>query len=103
MIFREQGSRTRASLEAEARRHNVPLAPAIEVEGREAMREIVASGEGIGFLSEAEFGHDRRLMRLPIRGMGLAMSEAVVTLKARRDVPIIRAFQKSLSDSIRQA
>lgn len=103
LIFREQGSRTRASLEAEARRHNVPLAPAIEVEGREAMREIVASGEGIGFLSEAEFGHDRRLMRLPIRGMGLAMSEAVVTLKARRDVPIIRAFQKSLSDSIRQA
>ena len=96
LIYREQGSRTRANLEAEARRHRVPLSPAIEVEGREAMREIVASGAGIGFLSEAEFGHDHRLEQIPIEGMGLAMSEAIVTLKARRDVPIIRAFQRCL-------
>ncbi|MEO9826378.1 MAG: LysR substrate-binding domain-containing protein [Paracoccaceae bacterium] len=96
LIFREQGSRTRANLETEARRHKVRLKPAIEVEGREAMREIVASGAGIGFLSEAEFGHDQRLVHFPIVGLGLSMSEAIVTLKARRDVPMIRAFKKSL-------
>ncbi len=96
LIFREQGSRTRASIEAEARRVKVTLTPAIEVEGREAMREIVASGAGIGFVSEAEFGNDQRLMHIPIAGMGLAMSEAIVTLKSRRDVPMIRAFLKSL-------
>ncbi len=100
LIFREQGSRTRANLETEARRHKVPLKPAIEVEGREAMREIVASGAGIGFLSEAEFGHDQRLVQIPIDGMGLAMSESIVSLKARRDVPIIRAFKKSLSGKL---
>lgn len=97
LIFREQGSRTRANLETEARRQKVRLEPAIEVEGREAMREIVASGAGIGFLSEAEFGHDQRLVQIPIEGMGLAMSEAIVSLKARRDVPMIRAFKRSLS------
>jgi DNA-binding transcriptional LysR family regulator len=97
LIFREQGSRTRACIEAEARRLKRPLTPVIEVEGREAMREIVASGAGIGFVSEAEFGHDQRLTRVPIDGIGRAMSEAIVTLKARRDVPMIRAFQKSLA------
>lgn len=100
LIFREQGSRTRADLEAEAHRRKTRLTPAIEVEGREAMREIVASGAGIGFLSEAEFGHDQRLVQIPIAGMGLAMSEAIVTLKSRRDVPMIRAFKKSLSREI---
>ena len=98
LIFREQGSRTRANLEAETRRRRVHLSPAIEVEGREAMREVVASGAGIGFVSEAEFGHDNRLTLVPIRDLQLAMSEALVTLKARRDVPVIRAFQKTISD-----
>lgn len=98
LIFREQGSRTRANLEVEALRRRVRLSPAIEVEGREAMREVVASGAGIGFVSEAEFGHDNRLVLVPIKGLPLAMSEALVTLKARRDVPVIRAFQKVISD-----
>ena len=102
LIFREQGSRTRAILEAEARRQKVTLSPAIEVEGREAMREIVASGAGIGFVSEAEFGHDQRLKMIPLAGERLAMSEAIVTLKARRDVPVIRAFKKSLSEHLQQ-
>lgn len=98
LIFREHGSRTRANLEVEARRRRVRLSPVIEVEGREAMREVVASGAGIGFVSEAEFGHDSRLALVPIKGLQLAMSEALVALKARRDVPVIRAFQKIISD-----
>ena len=98
LIMREHGSRTRANLEEEARRRKIRLSPVIEVEGREAMREVVASGAGIGFVSEAEFGHDSRLIAVPIKGMGLLMSEALVTLKARRDVPVIRAFQKSVAE-----
>jgi LysR family transcriptional regulator, low CO2-responsive transcriptional regulator len=40
------------------RRSGVVLPPSIEAEGREAVREIVASGAGIGFVSRAEFGDD---------------------------------------------
>ena len=98
LVFREQGSRTRANLEDVARLNKVRLSPVIEVAGREAMREVVAAGAGIGFVSEAEFGHDSRLTLLPIKGMGLEMSESLVTLKARRDVPVIRAFHKSIED-----
>lgn len=97
LVFREQGSRTRARIEAVAAETGVPLVPAIEVEGREAMREVVASGAGLGFLSEAEFGHDARLRKMVIDGVDLGMTETLVTLSARRDVPVIRAFLKALT------
>lgn len=42
LIYREVGSRTRAQVEEEADRLKLSLAPSIEVEGREAMREVVA-------------------------------------------------------------
>ena len=96
LIFRELGSRTRAQVEAEARRQGLRLTPVIEAEGREAMREVVASGAGLGFVSRAEFGHDSRLRALPITGADLGMSEALISLAARRDLPMIRAFLRAL-------
>jgi LysR family transcriptional regulator, low CO2-responsive transcriptional regulator len=92
LVLREAGSRTRQKLEETARALGLSLAPAIEAAGREAVREIVASGAGIGFVSEAEFGHDARLIKLPIKGVTMLMSETVVALRARSEVRLIRAF-----------
>lgn len=103
LVFREVGSRTRALVEEEATRLGLTLVPAIEVEGREAMREVVASGAGIGFISEAEFGHDRRLLSLPFEDVDIGMSESLVTLSARSDVPLIRGFLKSVKRVVAQA
>lgn len=97
LVFREPGSRTRARIERAASEAGLSLVPVIEVEGREAMREVVASGAGLGFLSEAEFGHDTRLRKLSLSGADLDMTETLVTLAARRDVPAIRAFLKSVA------
>ncbi|WP_292293632.1 LysR substrate-binding domain-containing protein [Marivita sp.] len=100
LVYREQGSRTRAQVEEEAARLDLDLVPAIEVEGREAMREVVASGAGIGFISEAEFGHDRRLQAIPFADVDIGMWESLVTLSARRDVPLIRGFLKAVQRSL---
>ncbi len=94
LVFREQGSRTRRALEEAARDRGLTLKPAIIAEGREAVRELVASGAGVGVVSEAEFGHDARLVRLPIRDAELEMRETLVHLAQRRDVPVIRAFME---------
>ena len=99
LIFREAGSKTRAALEAEAERRTLRLAPVIEVEGREAMREMVAAGAGIGFVSVAEAGQDPRLRQIPIGDVDLAMSESLVTLTARREVPVIQAFLNAQAQS----
>ena len=96
LVFREAGSRTRANLEELAATRRVKLSPVIEVDGREAMREVVASGAGIGFVSEAEAGHDDRLVHVPIKGIDLQMVETLVHLSIRRDVPVIRAFMREV-------
>lgn len=93
LVLREPGSKTRTKLEEAALRAGVPLAAAIEAEGREAVREIVASGAGVGFVSAAEFGADARLVAIPIVGAeAMVMEEALISLKERRGGTLVRAF-----------
>jgi len=92
LILREKGSRTRLMLEEAIRRQGLALPPAIEVEGREAVRELVASGAGVGVVSSAEFMADDRCTRVAIEGEGLMMQEALVCLRARSGSKLIGAF-----------
>lgn len=90
LVLRERGSQTRTKLEAAA---GMTLAPAIEAEGREAVREIVASGAGVGFVSGAEFVPDPRLVAVPLPSSDLlVMEEALICLRERRGGKIVRAF-----------
>ena len=98
LVFREAGSKTRENIEREAQRQGVVLFPVIEAEGREAMREVVASGAGIGFVSQAELGDDQRLIPIELEGVDLHMSETIAFLGHRRDLRIIRAFTGVVED-----
>mgnify|MGYP002717592783 CR=1 FL=1 len=67
--------------------------PAVEAEGREAVREIVASGVGIGFVSLAEFGEDTRLVPITLLPEeDLTMDEALICLQERRHSKLVEAF-----------
>ncbi|NOX73025.1 MAG: LysR family transcriptional regulator [Alphaproteobacteria bacterium] len=92
LVLREKGSKTRQKLQEAAAKQGVRLNPVIEAEGREAVHEIVASGTGIGFVSEAEYGQDARLHRFRIDGAPIEMRESIACLSRRRDVRLIRAF-----------
>lgn len=93
LVLREQGSKTRTKLEQAAVAAGVTLTAAIEAEGREAVREIVASGAGVGFVSGAEFIADARLVAIPlVGGAPLMMEEALICLKERRSGQMVRAF-----------
>ena len=90
LVLRERGSKTRTKLEAAA---GMTLTPAIEAEGREAVREIVASGAGVGFVSGAEFVPDTRLVAVPLPVSDLLMmEEALICLRERRGGKMVRAF-----------
>ncbi|KFI28425.1 LysR family transcriptional regulator [Haematobacter massiliensis] len=93
LVLRERGSKTRRKLEEAARAEGFDMEAAIEAEGREAVREIVASGAGVGFVSAAEFGKDDRLVLLPIRSrMPMIMDEALICLRERRAGKLVNAF-----------
>jgi len=98
LIWREEGSKTRQKLADEAARQKIKLRPAISAEGRETVREVVASGAGIGFVSRAEYRHDDRMRLLPLTDADLSMTEVMAHLTQRRDVRVIRAFMDIARD-----
>lgn len=92
LVLRERGSKTRAKLEDLASKEGYAFKPAIEAEGREAVREIVASGAGVGFVSAAEFGYDGRLVQIPIAAPEILMDEALICLRERSGGKLVRVF-----------
>lgn len=83
MVMREPASKTRRLFEEDLARHGLTANVVIEAEGRESVREIVASGAGIGIVSAAEFGQDQRLVAIPLSDSTVRMTEAVIWLAAR--------------------
>jgi aminoethylphosphonate catabolism LysR family transcriptional regulator len=95
LVFRENGSHTRETLIAEALKQKKQLVPVIEVTGREGLHELVANGLGIGFVSQAEIGQDPRLAHIDIDAGHTEMTETLMYLTSRKEVPVIRAFLKA--------
>jgi LysR family transcriptional regulator, low CO2-responsive transcriptional regulator len=94
MILREVGSITRRTLESALAAAGVRPHVVMEIGSREAVREAVAAGLGIGVVSEAELGQDARLTALAIEGAGQALenTEYVVCLSERRKLRLVQAF-----------
>ena len=92
LVLREQGSVTRQTLEEEMHRAGLRIRPAIEVEGREAAREAVVAGIGLGVVSAAEFGADSRVHALPIVDCERRMSETLVCLREQSSRRIVSTF-----------
>ncbi len=92
MVLREAQSATRKIFEAAMRRAGVSPKSVMQIESREAVREAVAAGLGVGVVSEAEFDPDPRLKTLPFQDAGLEITEYVVCLEDRRRLRIVQAF-----------
>ena len=92
LVLREQGSQTRESMEMFANDRGIKFTAAIEAQGREAVREIVAVGAGVGIVSRAEFGQDPRLVALQISNCEISMQETLICLPERANSKTIAAF-----------
>lgn len=94
LVLREAGSKTRQQLEDYGKRNGVEFSPAVIAEGREAVREIVATSDGVGIVSRSELGEDQRLRAFELDGIDLVMRETVVFLRQRQNVRVIREFMR---------
>ena len=92
LVIREQGSTTRAILERQLRQKRITPRALLEIGSREAVREAVAAGLGVGPVFEAEVGHDARLRKVRVSDAPLHGNESVVCLIERRDHAAVRAF-----------
>lgn len=92
LVLRERGSTTRQLIEDEFARLKLKQGTVMEVEGRESIREAVATGNGIGFVSKPEFGFDSRLQMLELKNCELPMHEYMVCLENRSNMRVVAAF-----------
>lgn len=97
LLMREPGSTTRQALEDALVEHGVEVQVAMEIGSREALRESVARGLGIGTVSRSEYVPDPRLRALCIEGDVVSTHIHVGCLRERLDSPLISSFFQSVS------
>lgn len=92
LVVREAGSVTQKVLEQALAAHGQHLRIALRVPSREAVKEAVAAGIGIGAVFDDEAGEDRRLVHVPITGAPATAAVYAVSLKESADLPAVAAF-----------
>jgi aminoethylphosphonate catabolism LysR family transcriptional regulator len=92
LLQREAGSTTRAALEAALEKAGVRPRPVMEIGSREALREAVARGLGLGTVSEAEFIPDARFRGIRIEGDPVRTETYLYCLQERRESRLLSSF-----------
>jgi aminoethylphosphonate catabolism LysR family transcriptional regulator len=92
LVLREQGSATRQVFETAMARRGLVRGEVLDMNSREAVRETVAAGLGVGVVSAGEFSKDSRLAILELTGGDMAMTEYIVCLAERQDLRLVRSF-----------
>jgi len=103
LVLREQGSMTRAMMEAAFGAHGLSGRIALEVGSREAAREAVAAGIGISVVLDGEALHDQRLLAVPILGAPITGGVYAVALPESLELPAVRAFIDLGQEAARRA
>ncbi len=91
-IMRESGSTTRRVFEQRMASVKVPVRFAVEIGSREALREAVAEGLGLGVVAEPAYVADARLVRLDIVDLDAWTHVHVICLADRRSVPLVAGY-----------
>jgi DNA-binding transcriptional LysR family regulator len=91
-LLREVGSMTRTVVEACFAAERAPLDIRLVLGSREAIKEAIAAGMGLGAVFENELGEDMRLTGVPLATQAKAHGVYAVTLKESLDIPTVRGF-----------
>jgi aminoethylphosphonate catabolism LysR family transcriptional regulator len=92
LILREPGSATRALLVEALAAAGLEPRVALELGSREAVREAVLAGLGVGVVFARELVADERLRPLAISGADLSATVSLVCLGDRRELRAVAAF-----------
>lgn len=97
-VLRETGSRTRQVFEAGLAAAGVRIRCSVGMGSREAVREAVAQGLGLGVVAQTAFVPDPRLAPLAIEDMQLFTHAHVICLQERKGASLIASFLKIVDE-----
>ncbi|HXF55553.1 MAG TPA: LysR substrate-binding domain-containing protein [Hyphomicrobiaceae bacterium] len=92
LVVRERGSITREALEERLTRDRIATGQVFDVATREAVREAVAAGFGVGVVFSSEAGKDARLRALAISDADVALAEYAICRIERRSLGLVARF-----------
>ncbi|PXA99487.1 transcriptional regulator [Nostoc sp. 3335mG] len=91
-VLRETGSMTQRIFDQALAAQGVAIRAEIELSSREAVKEAVAAGLGLGIVLDKELGHDSRLAGIVLKGGDLTAAEYLVVHPEVSDLGAIREF-----------
>lgn len=100
-ILRDAGSATRRAFEAALVQAGVSIRPIMEINVREAVREAVARGMGLGAIGETEFAPHENIRLLRVTDASIFIEAHVVCLAARRNRSLVDAIIRLAVDTAR--
>lgn len=92
LILREEGSMTRQVLEGVFLAADVVPRVKLVLASREAMKEAVSAGLGVGALFDGELGPDPRLAAVPVEPATARTGVYAVVLPETLEIPTVRSF-----------
>ncbi|AMJ59403.1 LysR substrate-binding domain-containing protein [Bosea sp. PAMC 26642] len=92
LVTREAGSMTRHLFEAALAERGIEITPHLVLGSREAVKEAVAAGIGIGIVLDRERGLDPRLRTLTMSDFNIFAGEYLVTRRETRSLGSVGAF-----------
>lgn len=90
LLMREEGSMTRTIVEQVCRERGLGFAQASVMPTREAVKEGVAAGLGLGFVLAGEFGDDPRLAAVPLADAPDPVGVYALCHAETADLPAVR-------------
>ncbi len=91
-VLREEGSMTRQIFQSALARAKIGVDERFAFSSREAVKEAVANGLGLGVVLDKELGNDSRLVGLRIEDAALAAGEYLIANPEISELGAVRAF-----------
>ena len=91
-VLREQGSMTQQIFDEALASRAIEVRTELVLASREAVKEAVASGLGLGVVLDKELGHDSRLAGIRLVGADLSAAEYLVAHQEVAELGAVREF-----------
>jgi LysR family transcriptional regulator, low CO2-responsive transcriptional regulator len=101
LVMREQGSNTRRTLERAFRKMGITPVSMLEIGSREAVREAVAMGLGIGFIFEREATDDPRCVAIGIKDLESSSLDMLAFRRSDGERAVIMALSRIAAEFAR--
>lgn len=99
-VMREQGSGTRKAFEDALRAKHITIKTSIEMRSREAVREAVAQGLGLGVVADTAYQPGPGLVKLDVNGFEAKTITRLICRAERKNSPFIANFLQTARELI---